>query len=290
MPPSTVLADAQFGTARILRPYKDFELDYEGQPVDRQIMMTEVLTPPGGEPRDDRARQLLPGYDPNLVRGLKVPLGARVMIWFPKIVPDNVLAPGDPDIRYQWTVQWRLRNVFDFRQSRIPFHYPKQGQGVPDTSGGPASPRVVIPGANQTIVYTQGEPSGVTNGVAQNARTESYTFGGQFPGLNFGTPIMPGGAEGAIQQGILDPATFPGNSFGAKSSLYQLLETQAAGDELLIGLTRVDPGSVPNWEFGQNPGQFDTAVSVFLGIGSLLPTATGPFPDIGVYVTVGSAP
>jgi hypothetical protein len=280
-----VLADAQFGIARILRPFSGFEAIYEGQLATRQIMLTQVLTPPGGAALDDRAGA--DGYDPNLVRGLKVPMGARVLIWFPKITPDNTLTvPPIPDIRYLWTVQWRMRNTFDFRQSRIPYHYPKQGQGVPDTSGGVPAARVVIPGANQTRFV---------DALSKNALIEVYTFGGTYANAlgGFGNPINPNGVAGAIQQGILDPATFPGSAFGATSSFYQVLETQAAGDELLIGLTRADPtpGAVlSNWEFGQNPAAFDREVSIFLGIGSVAPPPTGPFPDVGVYVMVGSAP
>jgi hypothetical protein len=285
--PETVLADAQFGVARILRPYLNFEADYQGQTVDHQIMMTEVITPPGGEPLDDRARLGLPGYDPALVRGLKVPYGARVSIWFPKILPLNVLSAPEPAIRYQWTIQWRLRNVFDFRQSRIPYHYPKQGAGVPDFGGGPSA-RVVIPAANQTVVYTQTEPlaTDVSAGVAQSARMESYTFGGLFPGATLGNPFVPGGGIGAIQQGMLDPTTY----VDAKSAFYQELEMQAVGDELLIGLTREDPGSYPNWAFASAPREFDRDVSVFLGAGVTVGPAAGVVPDIGVYVMVGSAP
>jgi hypothetical protein len=145
----------------------------------------------------------------------------------------------------------------------------------------------------QTTVYTQAEPATVQGTVAQNARTELYTCGGQYAGLPpvWGNPIMPGGAVGAIQQGVLDPATFPGAFVGATASFYQLIETQAAGDELVVGLTRSDVGELlPNWQFSQNPARMDRAVSVFLGIGSTVPTATGPLPDIGVYVLVGSSP
>ncbi len=218
---------------------------------------------------------------------LFVGLAVAILFMGFKVVPQG----------YQWTVEWRMRNVFDHRQvERYPWHYFKQGEGVPDTSGAAPAPRTVIPSANQTIVYTQPEPAGVTTVVAQNARVENYTFGGIL-GLvpTFGNPIMPNAAQGAIQQGLLDPATFPGSTLGATASFYQLIETQAAGDELLIGVTRVDPGDAvfPTWDFGQNPARFDRAISIFLGIGAIPPTvpvATGPFPDVGVYVLVGSTP
>lgn len=290
----TVLADAQFSIAHVLRPYTDFETTYQGQPASDRIMVSEVIEGPGGEPRDQLALLRTPGIDPNLVRGLATPMGSRVLIWLPKIVPDNTLAIGATPIRYIWTLEWRMRNVFDNRQTRSGWHFPKQGQGVPDTTSGAPEARTVLPSANQTVVYTQPEPLGVTGTVAQNARVESYTVGGQFPGAAppFGNPLMPGGATGAIQQGILDPAVFPGSAYGATSSYFQLIETQAAGDELMIGLTRdvPDTGVFPDWDFTQNPGSFDRDVSIFLGVGTTVGTPTGPFPDLGVYVLTGCSP
>ncbi len=97
--PETVLADAQFSIARILRPYTNFETQYQGQPVDRRIMLSEVVNGPGGEARDDLAIKGQTGIDPELARGLAVPMGARVLIWFPKILPDNTLSE-ERDIRY----------------------------------------------------------------------------------------------------------------------------------------------------------------------------------------------
>ena len=289
-----VLADAQFSVARILRPYAGFEADYQGVTVDRQIMCTEVLTGTGGEPLDDQARISRTGYDPALVRGLKVPMGARVLIWLPKILPNNSLVNPNPQLRYKWTLQWRMRNVFDFRQTRTPFHYPKQGLGFPDSSSGVPQSRVVIPAANQTTVYVQSEPTVASATVAQNARVEDITTGGIYPGAVGGLPLIPGGGDGTIEQGILDPA-LAGIGVLAKPSLYQLIETQAGGDELLVGLWRDDDegNNVPTWDFGQPVTEFDTNVAILLGVGSTTASGLqiqGPFPDIGVYVMVGAAP
>ena len=285
----TVLADAQFGIEHILRPFAGFESVYQGQSAARQIMLSEVVGGTGGAALDEQAARGVAGYDPALVKGLAVPLGARVLIWLPKIQPQNLPTAQ----RYNFSIQWRLRNVFDFRQLRTPYHYPKQVPGVPDTTGGPASPRVVLPVASQTTVYVTAEPSATgptsTDTVVQNARTESVSVGGIYPGAINGLPFVPGGATGVLQQGILDPASVIGGGGGAQSGFYQLLETQAAGDELLIGMWR-DDSVVADWDFGSPVvGQVDSQVSQFLGadVTSITPTS---FPDIGVYVSFGTAP
>jgi len=279
----TVAADAQFGIVRILRPYKDFESLYGGKPAFRQIMLTEVIDPPGGQALDESAGKT--GYDPELVRGLPVPFGSRVVLWIPKLVPQSIEA-----VRYRWTLQWRLRNIFDYRLTRVGYHYPKQGVGAKDTTTLPAKPRVVLPAANQTVIYNEEpQPAGVRDTVAGNMRIEDVTSGGDYPsGLapNYlGLPVNPDGSNGVIQQGILDPGSLTfGSSGRAQASLYQVHEVQAVGDELLIGLWRTEADAEPNWNFGT----IDSQINVLLGAG-----VDGPqevTPDVGVYVMCGSAP
>jgi len=281
-----VTADPQFGIVRILRPYKGFEQLYQGRPASDQIMMTEVVQPPGGDPLDPFAAQKKDGYDPQLVRGLSVPLGCRVILWLPKILPLT-----EPEIRYKWTIGWRLRNLFDYRNARIPYHYPKQGEGARDTThGGPGLPRVVIPAAHQTVIYNEEpQPTGVREPVAANMRIEDVTTGGDYPTVGtdyLGLPINPDGSQGAIQQGVLDPGNFFGGFGRAQSPFWQTHEVQAFGVELCIGLWRDDPdasgpGAAPNWDFAGA----DVTVRNFLGAGD-----EGVTPDVGVYAICGSAP
>lgn len=129
MPGKMVTADAQFGIARILRPWNgalSLTGPYEGQPVSTQIMLTEVLTSPGGAPLDPFAETGSAGYASNLIKGLDVPIGSRVILWLPAIQSGGIV-----DFRYSWSITWRLRNVYDYRNARMPFHFPKQGEGVP---------------------------------------------------------------------------------------------------------------------------------------------------------------
>lgn len=263
----TVLADAQFGVARILRPW-DGALSltgpYQGASVSRQIMLTEVIDPPGGQPLDPFAQARQTGYDPALVKGIEVPVGSRVVLWLPAIQFGG-MTPG----RYAWSIMWRLRNTYDYRNARIPYHYPKQGEGVADTTPGVAGPRVVIPAAYQSVIYNETpEPGSATARVNPNIRSEDVTTGSS----NLGLPFLPGGSEGHIQQGLANPAV----NAAAPYPLYQVHEVQAVGDEMLISVYR-DNSAGGSWDFATT----DQFLAQYLG---------SNFPDIGVYVLVGSAP
>lgn len=254
-----VLSDPQFSKSFITRPFAGFETVYTALvPATTPVQFTE-----GGQALDPQAGK--PGYDPNLVRGLGVPMGARVLLWIP-----NVFAQaGVVVIPYIWKLTWRLRNVFDFRQSRIPYHYPKQGEGVPDG----ASPRTVIPAANHVIIVNQAEPGGV-GVMTQNVRIEQLRPEPAAVGQDL-LPLLPGGGTGVIQQGLLDPATFgPNTPF---KPLYVPVEVAAAGDELLIGVLRDSGG---NWDFA----------GIDLTFANLFGSASGQnLPDIGLYVHVGTS-
>lgn len=229
-----------------------------------------------GRALDELAEEGTYGYDPRLVRGLKVPVGARILLW----VPNIFASPGLPDLYpYIYTVMWRFRNVFDFRQKRLPYHYPKQGEGVPEFLVN-AGPRVVIPAATQSVIYNQPEGgAGPTLSFAtQNLHSEQIAFGG----LAVGNPINPDGSVGAIQQGVLPPSA----SNSHTRPLYSPHEIQGVGDELLIGVTRAAVDDNTEWAFGDD--EFDENFSRFYGRG--LDGSGGPFPDIGVYVSCGTAP
>lgn len=284
----SVLADAQISAAKLLRPYNNFEGQYGGQSANRQIMLTEVLQGPGGAPLDPEAPRFPAsspennGISPRLVRGLSVPLGARVLFWFPKIVP--LIASGETEIRYRWTLQWRLRNVVDYAgPSKKPYHWTRS-EGIADNNYSGTPPRRAIPVANQTLVFNPStEPTGAQDTVASNLRIEDVTSGGIYPGAQLGLPIMPDGTVGEIQQGMMDGFAFNPTAYAA---FFQWHECQAVGDELVIGLWRTNPGSHANWDFTQ-PGGTDAQVRIFLGLGN---SAGNTTPNIGVYAMWGVSP
>ena len=281
----TVLVDAQFGIAKILRPYAGFEADYQGKdPLHNPIALTErgiALDPLAGKP----------GYAPNLVRGLPVSMGARIVLWLPNVIASIVAGPLLSAIPYRYAVAWRLRSTFDYRQIRGPYHYPKQGKGVPDTTAPPGKQDRVVKAAGwQTVGYTQPEPIGSNGGAlpgliddraAVNLHAEDIVnrCGSMF------SPLIPGGGIGAVQQGILDPGAPQFIPF-ANAPFYNVHEVQAEGDEMLLFAYRdtEDPRGTfyPIWDF--TPSAVDENFSIYYGNGS-----GKAFPDIGVYVFGGVA-
>jgi hypothetical protein len=260
-----VLADAQFGLVRILRPYPNFETNYDGVVATTPIMLSE-----GGVALDDLAARGETGYDRRLVRGLQVPVGARVLIW----IPLAAAAALPTIVPYDYTIIWRYRNVHDYRVARLPYHYPKQGVGVPETLVN-AGPRVVIPAATQSVIYNQAEGADFSF-ATQNLHSENIAMGGASLGAN---PINPDGADGAIQQGI-QPSTATDTH---TRPFFSPVEVQAEGDELLLAVTRPTVGQNANWDF--------TGVTVDGAFSNIYGVGTGAaIPDLGVYVVVGSAP
>jgi hypothetical protein len=258
------LADARFSKSFILRPYVDFEDDYQGNSAAYPVMFTEEQ-----EALDNQAGE--PGYDPDLVKGLSVPMGARCLIWLPDTKSIFSISDQRP---YQWNIIWRLRNVFDYRKDRKRYHYPKQSAGFPYQGDGSA--RVVLPCAVQSIVYNDPAPV-PASGTAFN--TMYYDVVQVRADGRSVRPFVPGGGNGVVQQGVTPINGAKTNAFPT----YALHEVQAAGDELLIAARR-DVTDEPNWDFTDGTG-VDRGFSTAFGKGS-----GQQLPDLGVYVHVGSAP
>jgi hypothetical protein len=235
---------------------------YDGLAGITPIMFTE-----GGIALDDLAGT--PGYSANLVRGLSVPLGSRVVVWLPQFQ----LPSAEQYAEYAWLFMWRMRNTYDFRTSRRSYHYPKQGQGVPDTTAPVGKQaRVVIPGAYPTIIFNQSPATGGFFPVEQQVVTELFS---PRPAPT-SPPITPTGSIGEMQQGVADPAAF---GVAAFVPTWQCVETQALGDELLVALYK----GAGFWDLAN--GGADHILSVAFGNGS-----GQEYPDLGVYVLPGSAP
>lgn len=267
MPP-----DPQFGVVKILRPWSGFAATYAGKVASAPLMFSE-----GGNALDPLAGTT--GYSPSLLAGLKVPLGARVLLWLP-VLTAILAGPPVSYWNYKWQVTWRFRNVYDFRQSRIPFHYPKQSDGVADTLTPAAPSRVVIPAATDPVLYAQPRPElwQGSNNFGPTALVQA-----EFPMVD-GTntplaPYIPGGTAGYYEQGLTNPATT------SQGPTYIAYEVQAKGDEMLIGVSRdalANYGTTPATETFWDFVRIDTMINSFFGSGSS--------SDIGVYVTMGIAP
>lgn len=273
-----VLADAQFSTIEILRPFQNFEQVYQGK---------DSLIPiafPGG--KDPAARAGTPGFDPNLIAGVPVPQGAIIQISIPMTIASNPPGPPDPFVQlYQYFVVWRFRTLHDFRDPPspglvTPYHLAIQSPGQPDTSAPPGQQqRIVIPASIRSILFQQPEPAGLHANTFSNLRVESIV-----PRLDpsaVRAPLLAGGGVGVLEQGVLDPAVF-GET--AKVPSYQDFLITAAGDEMILFAIRFDPLTPTNkWDFN--------SATADKGFANIYGNGTGQsFPNIGIEVQYGSAP
>lgn len=302
-PPSsmTVSADAQFTVDTIFRPFKGFEATYQGQDATIPIVFPGDLDPEAGK---------VAGISPYLLRGIPVPLGAKVTLWFPMVTAD--FGEGATD-GYVYLLHWRLRSVADMQRAVVAgrtstYHLKKAGFGAPDTLLAPSSPnRLVIPSATETVIYQQSEPVAVSPNPAKagsglgNLRSELIAVPddgvSQLPtaGLPFLPPnsapafanAFPSGSTtplGAFQQGVLDPTA----SVVAPYSIFRPYFTVAKGDELLISVVRDPLTTTPSpnvWDFTGIDAEF----SNFYGTNTASPTHA-PFEDLGVYMFTGTNP
>lgn len=186
---------------------------YDGAPGQIPIMFTEdgkALDPSAGKP----------GYSSSLLRGLPVPFGSRVLLWLPKLnQPCNDSTESSP--QYQWQFMFRLRSLADFKATRSAYHLIGS---EPSSSG--LNP---IPVATNGVIYNSSEPSSsIASIVTQRVLQEGFRTQDPSPF----PPFVPGGVPfPSYGQGVSDKA-------GDSEVLFDILEVQCAGDELLIGLTK----------------------------------------------------
>lgn len=257
-----VAADAQFTNARVLKPFDDFEAIYQGKTGFTPISMPGVRDPNAGTP----------GYSPNLVAGLSVPLGARILTWIPQ--PCNVFTT------YRYYFVFRMRSLRDFRnpakgKPRGAYHIPLQRSGQPDTSSGTAEPRVQIPAAVKVIAFEQPEPTEFCSSGVIRIRREDLESQ-MNPG---GLPFLADGSVGVFQQGILDPAS-PVVGGIASQPIFLPFWFDAEGDDMIVVVEKSDNAA---WDFG-GP---DQVFSDIYGTGN---GTHPPLPGSGILVFTGTNP
>lgn len=258
-----VLADAQFGMVQIMRPVAGFETTYEGRSAAEPIYLF-----PEGQHIDPIAAAGVAGYDPVLARGLKTPFGARIAIWLP-----NLFFTSDVERGYELILIWRLRNVSDFANGRIPYHFPRAQGAINTTAPAGSQARVPIPAAYNTITYIQTEPLTQRGRAINNIHSEDLEFSTD---TVLGPLLADGVTRQPVQQGILDPAVVT----DADRPGFIVHEVQALGDEVVMALRRNVTGAA-NWAFATT----DLRFSQFLGSGTGL-----QLPSVGAYALMGTAP
>lgn len=255
------MSNPQFSTRTVLRPYSGFSTIYSG--VDASTNYIPLT--PDGIALDEFAGSS--GYDPYLVRGLRVPEGARLIVKLPYLMATATRAPVTP---YTYRFIWRSRSLSDYQRNQaISFHDATDQSGVPDTG----DPRFPIAACSNAIVYNQAEPLNYVTTVAQNLRCEEITVCGD-PAITVLLPQAGGGSiAGAIQQGME-----PASGRAHVKPRWVAYSTVAYSDELVLAVRRGVADAAVNWGFGGG-GADEDFYNYF----------TSPYEGVGVLVEVGTA-
>lgn len=247
-----VLADAQFGVSRIVKPYLNFETDYQGVSGEKPIAIPGDLDPEAGKD----------GFDPKLLAGIPVPFGSKIVLWLPTL---RKLGAQGGIIPYRYQVIFRVRNIRDFRENRSAYHFPRQSVGEDS--------QFVVPACQKTVLYEGTQPLTVGSGATADANH-------QLVGENYsptsevgGAPFVPGGAsDAAYQQGLGDN----------ENITYSEMQMDCIGDEMIILVTAPSDAA---WDF--ESGGRDDGFSKFFGTAD---GTRNPIRDLGVYIFSGSNP
>jgi hypothetical protein len=275
------MADAQFGNVRVLLPFEGFEEVYQGQPGSIPIAF------PGG--RDPQAEAKAQGFDPDLCLGHAVPRGSRISIGIP-ICEDL----QDQKVDYRYFFIFRDRNLRDYRGSgaqgnRPPYHYAKQGLGALDSLLAVPQRRYPVDARFMTIGYEQQEPA-----AGDPALLHLYPEAVIPKEPIRYRPLLPGGATGALDQGIYNPLYFNASTENRKIARRAEYQIDCLGDDLIILAQKIpdEQGEFTNWGFVV--GEEDDAFANMYG---RLVTGQQPpqllheqYKDAGIRVTTGSNP
>jgi hypothetical protein len=152
----TATRTPEFSQATIVKPFKGFESKYKELNVESNpIAIPGDLDPMAGKD----------GYDPNLLKGIPVPLGSKIFIWLPRFTPSRYGEAVQTNYRYK--LVWRLRSLGDQTadpNNQLAAHFGRLLPGVPQeeaTAADPPSlqavsdelsgPRLVIPTAFESV-------------------------------------------------------------------------------------------------------------------------------------------
>lgn len=275
------IVSAQMSNAVVLKPPVGFENVYQG----RSVAQFPIAIP---GTLDFRAGAQ--GYDPNLIGGIPIPLGSRLLLWLPQFIVNE----GVEEIPYRFRILWRLRVVADAADAaersrsssdpRVPrglqghLAGPSVGaQTDGGVSGTPGQNRIIVPACVNSVGYEQTEPASETGIATLNLYHEEVLVGGQSFDPT-GPPILnAGGTFGVVSQGI-----YPDTNADLIGPSFLPFQTDAFGDEYMLLVHRA-AGGEPNWDFAAGGQDFQ--------ISQLFGTAGGSrevIPALGVYALQGS--
>lgn len=277
-----VQVHAQMGMARVLKPPANFEQAYEGVSASSvPIAIPGTLDPIAGKQ----------GYDSQLMAGISVPMGSRLLLWFPQ----SIAGEADPTVYpYTYRILWRLRAQGDGtllanqgaqgNQRGLQGHLNQNYAGIPNDDGADPSDltqlRYVMPCALHEILFEQTEPGTTFSDVINNLRGEDLSIRGSSYAPSEAPLLVSNPAlKGVAGQGIYPAPGASTAQFGGPTFLPYWCD--AVGDEFIILVTRNQGGGGLNWSFGGD----DFAFSRVYG------TANGrraAVPGLGIYAMTGT--
>ncbi len=256
-----VQSDAQVSILQPIRPIPNFESKYQGQPGTVPIAFPGTLDPSAGKD----------GYSPNLLAGIPVPLGCRLLVKIPMVIDTYTSVP---DYGYQFL--WRIRNQTAFIEAITSgrqisgFHLPSVQLGRKETQSASTGLQF-IPGSSDVEIFEQNEP-GAFAPAQLNVRQQIYV-----PKLadSWVAPITEAGDTGVWQQGAYQ---FTSN-VNCSGPTWFPLWLDSAGDELMILVYKMNSGV--DWDFAgvdkgfsNTYGTNDSGLPLNPNIGILLASGT----------------
>lgn len=283
-----VTTSPQISTVAVLRPFENFEAKYQGLTVvDNPISIPGTLDSLAGTA----------GYDPNLVAGARVPIGSKVFLWVPRL---NSPVYGDTVPDYQYQLVWRIRSLEEQNadaEDKLTGNFGIRYDGVPQVNSGASTtpavaggPRYVIPAAVESI---QTPATTVTEPQVISVNTAMYQV---VAPSQYHAAVAPNYIPGGQKQGhavMLSQGYYPdANGTGSATNddnragynggpQYDIIETVAKGNELVIYLTRVAGVGKEEWDFASSG--LDQGLSIILGNGN----GKG-YPGLGIYLLTGA--
>lgn len=216
---SNVIRTPSFSLATVIKPFPDFESKYQGLPVrNNPLALPGTLDRMAGRP----------GYDPNLLAGVPVPMGSQLMLWVPRFgrQPYGTSTPN-----YRYRVVWRIRSLTDQindPDGKLAAHFGALLPGVPQVpSNNPADsagPRFVIPAAVETLQVSN------TQAVIEDPRDATNSI-----------VIQKGGQQGLYSAPDLNPEPGKINVTSAEYQVYNPAQWQAP-------IVPKYPGPVPSFD------------------------------------------
>lgn len=235
----------QWSTAKILKPFDNFESVYQGISALRPIAFPGTFDP--------MVVAGVAGFNSTLISGFPVPLGARLLFWFPLCFFGYEV----PRL-YRFQLLFRLRSIEDHNdsiqllnrdpKSQIQYHLQRREMGIPDAPGGPDL--AIIPACAQSIAFVQQEPAGDKANTTTNLRGNFIVPDGELIGdgaTNSPAPLDPAGDPATMTQGVFPAAT--GDTPGGP--VYYPYVCDAVGDEVIILARRqiIDDPDNDTWDF-----------------------------------------